>query len=429
MTSLAGRLFGERKGGVWSGPLGTLIGDWIRESDTDVMAGASDEQAMRVAAVSTCVRLISQTVASFPLHMYERLDDGGRRRVPPTNTLEQRLQQPNPWQGPMSFREQLQAGVLLRGAGFAWINWTKELVPDDTGRRVLVDRVVELIPIHPDRMEVERKQWKDPPRYFVRTDVGVRQELPADEVFHLPGLSFDGAHGRGVIQDARESIGVALGTQRYARKFWQNDATPGVVLTTDQALTPEQAEEIRERFDEQHTQNARRTAVLGKGAKIDRLTLSAEDSQFLETRKFQRAEIAGLFLVPPHMIGDVDRSTSWGTGIEQQQIGFLVYTIRPWLIRWEQAIQRCLINRADRYYAEHNVAALLRGDIRSQSAAFATGINWGWWSPNDVRRMLNENPREGGDAYLQPSNMTASGSNPAEEALRAEAAQAGGASA
>lgn len=404
--SLAARLFGgEVKAGPWGGPLGTLIESYLR--DEDLPTYVSNDTAMRVAAVSACVRLISQTVGSLPLHVYHRVGDG-RERALPTHSLERVLQRPNGWQTSMEFREQLMASVLMRGNGYAWINWVKGAVHDADGRLEWRDQVAELIPLDPNAVEVRRKAWKAAPTYLLWLEDGQKLPLPAEEILHIRGLSFNGAAGRGVIQDARESVSVAINTQTYARRFWKNDATPGVVISTDQVLTRPQAEELADQWDSRHggSQEARRTAVLGKGAKVEKLALTAEDSQFLETRKFQRAEIAGLFMVPPHLIGDVDRSTSWGSGIEQQQIAFLVYTIRPWLVRWEQAIRRCLILREDDYYVEHNVAGVQRGDLRSQSASFATGINWGWWSPNDVRRMLNENPRPGGDVYLTPSNMT-----------------------
>lgn len=410
--SLAGLLFGERKAASeWGGALGEAIRQYLRGADLGVVA-ASGDYAMRVGAVASCVRLIAQTVGALEWHLYERLDNGGRRPVQPGNTLEQLLTvKPNAWQTPLEFKEQLQASLLIKGDGLAWINWTRGQARDDNGRRVLVDQATELLPLDPDDVQVERATWKDAPRYYLRTP-NDRVELPADEVLHIRGLSFDGTRGRGVVRDAREAIGVALGTQRYAQKFWKNDATPGVVLTTDQPLTADQADEIRERFDDQHAQEARRTAVLGRGAKIERLTLSAEDSQFLETRKFQRAEIAGLFLVPPHMIGDVDRSTSWGSGIEQQQIAFLAYTIGPWLARWEQAIARCLINREDRYFVAFETDSPQWVALQQRYAAYATGRQWGWLSVNDIRGFENLNPIDDGDVYLQPLNMTQAGTPP-----------------
>lgn len=360
---------------------------------------------MRVAAVNACVSLIAETCGSIPLHAYQRTSDGGKRRVDDANSLGRVLRKPNSWQTPMEFRSQLTAHMLLRGNAYAWINWAVEVGRDAKPR----DVAQELIPMHPDRVSVETGWNQRVPRvqYFFHSDRGDKVLIPSDEILHLRGLSSDGVMARSVLSDAADAIGCALSTQRYAAALFENDATPGIAISHPKRLAPEVAKKLKENWDDLYKgpRNARGTAVLEEGMTISRISMTAEDAQFLETRQFQRSEIAGLFRVPPHLIGDVDRSTSWGTGIEQQQIAFLVYTIRPWLVRWEQAIHRAIVIREGDYFVEHLVDGLMRGDIKSRYAAYATGRQWGWLSANDIRGFENQNPIEGGDVYVTPLNM------------------------
>jgi HK97 family phage portal protein len=347
---------------------------------------------MRVAAVMSCVRLISETVGSLPLHAFTRLDAGGKQRVGSANSLEMLLQKPNEYQTPLEFRELLTSNMLLRGNGYAYIDWQTTMVSN----KVLL-QAKALHPLPVDQVEVKSDYGNGTARtvqYFLRRSTGEAMPIPSDEILHIKCLTKDGVIGRSVLEDARETFAGALSTQRYANRLFDNDATPGVILEHPLKLSDTAAQRIRETFDANHAgpRNARRTAVLEEGMKANRLAIAPNDAQFLETRQFQRSEIAGLFRVPPHLIGDVDRSTSWGTGIEQQQIAFLVYTIRPWLIRWEQSIKRSLIIREDTLFVEHLVEGLLRGDIASRYEAYVKGINNSMLTPNEVRAMENMNP-------------------------------------
>jgi HK97 family phage portal protein len=371
--------------------LGSLIAAYLRDGG-DAQKATTEDGAMRVSAVMSCVRLIAETVGSLPLHAFTRLDSGGKQRVAPTNSLEALLQKPNDYQTPLEFREQLTAHMLLRGNGYAYIDWQTTLVD----RRVLL-QAKALHPLPVDQVEVKIEDTANRARevrYLLHRSNGEPVPLPADEVLHLKGLTSDGINGRSVLMDAQETIAGALSTQRYANRLFDNDATPGVILEHPSTLTDDVARRIAETFDARHagSHNSRKTAVLEEGMKANRLSIAPNDAQFLETRQFQRAEIAGLFRVPPHLIGDVDRSTSWGTGIEQQQIAFLVYTIRPWLVRWEQGIKRSLILREDTMFVEHLVEGLLRGDIASRYGAYVQGINNSILTPNEVRGFENVNP-------------------------------------
>lgn len=376
-----------------------VLAEILRGATSASGANVTSESAMRVAAVYSCVRVISETVASLPLHVYKRLDNGKERA--PTHPLYRLLyREPNPWQTSMEFREMMQAHLCLRGNAYAIVSWNG-------------DRIVrELIPVHPDRVEVTQRPDMSLV-YEIRGAGGGKVAFPQDEILHLRGLSSDGVCGRSVLADAREAIGVAMSTQEYAGRLFANDATPGVVLKHPTRLGPETAKALKASWDSAFggSANARRTAVLEEGMTIERLSMTSDDSQFLETRKFTRSELAGIFRVPPHLIGDLDRATF--SNIEHMGIDFVTHCIRPWLVRWEQALSKALIVAPDTYFPEFNVDALLRGDIKSRYEAYAVGRNWGWLSANDIRALENLNPIEQGDEYLHPLNMVPAGSVPA----------------
>lgn len=362
---------------------------------TDSAAGipVTDETAMRIAAVNACVRVIAETVASLPLNVYQRTDERSRIRAIRHPLYRLLHDQPNSWQTSFEFRELLQNHLCLRGRAYAY----KLRVGGD---------ISELIPLNPDLVTVEQT-----PDYRLvytvnRSDSGRGPlVLKQEDVLHLRGLSSDGVDGRNVIADARETFGTALAMQAYAGRFFRNDATPSVVLSHPGKLSKEAADRLEESWNASHSgpANARRTAVIEEGMKVEKLSVAPEDAQFLESRKYTRSEIAGLFRVPPHMIGDLERSTF--SNIEHQAIDFVTHCIRPWLVRWEQAMHRDLFIAPILYFPEFNVDALLRGDTASRYQAYAVGRQWGWLSANDIRDRENMNPIEGGDTYLTPANM------------------------
>jgi HK97 family phage portal protein len=358
-------------------------------------AVVTSDSSMRVAAVYGCVRVISETVASLPLHIYRRTS-GGKERAD-THPLYRLLHDtPNAFQTAMEFREMMQAHVCLRGNAYAYINW------------VGPSRATELLPLHPDRVTV--KQRADMSLiYEVRNASGVT-EFQAEDILHIRGLSSDGITGRSVLEDARETIGVAIATQEYAGRFYANDATPSLAITLQGKLGPDARKRFVETWNDTFSgsRNARKTVVLEEGAKVEPIAMTFDDAQFLETRKFQRSEIAGIFRVPPHLIGDLDRAT-FGN-IEHQSIEFVTHCIRPWLVRWEQALSKALFTAPGTYYPEHAVEGLLRGDIKSRYDAYSIGRQHGWLSANDIRALENMNPISGGDTYLQPLNMAPAGS-------------------
>lgn len=360
------------------------------------MSGVSvgPDNALKLSTVFACVRLLSETIASLPLVVYQRQPDGGRAEAFGHPLYDLLHDAPNTNQTAIEFRQMMTAHALLRGNAYA------RIVP---GARGFAD---QLIPLHPDRVTPEELPDGNL-RYRV---VGLPNPLNDDQMLHLKGMSFDGKLGVSVVTFMRESIGLGLAAEHYGSRFFGNSATPsGVLRKTDgKTLSEPAAKRLKESWSAAHSGSRQNSvAVLEEGLEYQAIGVSNKDSQFTELREFQAEDIAGRwFGVPPHMIGLTSKATSWGSGIEQMGIGFVVYTLLPWLKRWEQAISRDLILAPRLYFVEHVVAGLLRGDTQARYAAYATGRQWGWLSVNDVRRLENMNPVTGGDAYLSPLNMS-----------------------
>jgi len=295
----------------------------------------------------------------------------------------------------MAFRETLQGHLGTWGNAFAEIEWG----PDGYVRA--------LWPLRPDRVQVGRINGEV--AYRLRLPNGENVVLPGFRVLHIPGFGFDGLVGYSPVQLARESIGLAMATEEYGARFFGNGANPGGVLKHPNKLSATAQDNLRKSWNEMHSglSNQHRIAILEEGMDYVRVGIPPDDAQFLETRKFQVVEIARWFHVPPHMIGDLDRSTN--NNIEQQSLEFVTYSLGPWLTRWEQNCKLKLLLPAERgtYFVEHLVAALVRGDIQTRYNAYAVGRQWGWLSADDVRESENMNPLPDGqgDIYMIPLNM------------------------
>lgn len=353
----------------------------------------NSQNALENGAVYACVRVIADTIGTLPLLLYQRLERGKERAVehPLFKVLHS---EPNSEMSSVVFRETLQAHLLLWGNAYA------EIVRNGAGQ------VVELWPLLPDRTEVYRTSGRR--FYTTRVGEGATVELRDEQVFHIPGLGYDGVKGYNPIRLLREGIAAGKAAEMYGAKLFANDARPGGVLQHPGRLSDEAYERLKKTWAQAHQglSNAHRMAILEEGLAWQQTGLPPEDSQFLETRKFSVTEAARVFRVPPHMIGDLDKATF--SNIEHQSLDFVVHTIRPWLVRWEQEINRKLLSDAGkvRYFAEHLVDGLLRGDIKSRYEAYSIARQNGWLSANDVRELENMNPIEGGDVYLSPLNMT-----------------------
>lgn len=372
-------------------------------------SGMSQDRALKVLIVLSCVSLIASTFGSLPVHVYRRdgEDEDERLRRHPLSWV---LRRPNPWQTGMDLRQQAKALELLQGNAYIHLTWTLVNTPKYRG-----PMATQAVVLDNARMEVEA-DTDMVPRYWYTTKKGKRVEIPLAEMWHLKALSTDGLVGRSVLTDARESLEVALQTQRYARSFFENDATPGFGLKTAAALSDRAYDRLKQYWDERKkgVEHAHSTAIFEEGLEPVTPALSPQDSQFLETRDWQRRELCGLYRVPPHMVGDVDRSTSWGSGIEQQAIGFLTFTMNTHLVSFEQSGDVALFPLTDtqraryeepEHYLKCNVDGLRRGDIRTRFASYALGRMWGLYSANECRRLENLPPYEGGDVYIQAANM------------------------
>ena len=354
----------------------------------------NEETVFNIATAYSCVNIISQTIGSLPLKVYRRMDEG--RETANKHYLYDVLHnRPNPYMIPSAFKECVQASVLTWGNGYA------EIELDRAGR------VLHLWPIYANR--VTPRLIDGVLYYDVHVSNEDTQRLPAEKIFHVPGLSFNGISGTTPIQKSRESFGQALAAQEYGSRYFKNDANPGGVLKHPQSLSDEAFKRLKKTISENHEglSNKHRFMLLEEGMSWEKVGLSPQDSQMLETTKYSGTQISGMFRVPPHMVGLLDRATF--SNIEQQSIEFLTGGIYPWTKKWEEAIGLRLFMDFERpeYYAEFISDGYLRGDIAARTSYYSTGIQNGWLSVNDIRRKENMNPVAGGDKYFRQLNLTA----------------------
>lgn len=372
------------------------------------------DTALRTTAVFACVRILAETLASLPLILYEKSADGGKKRAENHTIYPILHDQPNPEMTSFDFWETLMAHVVLRGNGYAEIDWS-------AGGQVL-----GLWPLHPDRTVPGRNSNRELVyTYYPSADnpqFSGPVTLKSWQVLHLRGLSSNGLYGYSPIDLAMQAVGLSAAAEEFGSRFFGNDARPGIVLKHPGELGDKAMGNLRKYWEEKHgsLSNAQRVGILEEGMDIKEIGLAPEHAQFLETRKFQVHEIARIFRIPPHMLADLERATF--SNIEHQSIDFVVHTMRPWLVRFEKAIKKSLLTPTEKkkYYAEFLVDALLRGDTKSRYETYQIGINNGILSPNDARRRENMNPVTGGDTYLVPLNLAPIGSTPQQNSLRSK---------
>jgi HK97 family phage portal protein len=379
-------------------PRDPALAGWFGGHEAASGMVVTPDTAMRATAVFACVQYLARSIAAMPLILYRRLPDSGKARDYEHPLARVLHDQPNSWQTAYEFRAMLQAHLSLRGNAYARIVAANG------------NPVAALLPLHPDRVRPlpERVSGRLAYEYFPRR--GAREVLLQEEVLHLRGLSLaeDGVIGLSPLDCMREAVGLTLAAEAYGARFYRNNARPGIVLKHPGRLSPDAGKRLKESWNSQYAgpENAHKTAVLEEGMDLISVGMTAEEAQFLETRKFQRNEIAAIFGVPPHKIGDLERATF--SNIEHQAIEVVTDTIRPWAVAWEQAMTRDLFTEELRrtHMLAFNLDGLLRGDIESRYRAYATGRQWGWLSANDVREREDMNRIDGGDLYLAPVNMT-----------------------
>ncbi len=363
----------------------------------------NEHTAMQMTAVYSCVRILAEAVAGLPLHLYRYTDNGGKEKALNHSLYFLLHDEPNPEMSSFVFRETLMSHLLLWGNAYA------QIIRNGKGE------VIALYPLMPNRMRVDRDTKGNLYYSYTRysdeapTLNGLTVTLRPSDVLHIPGLGFDGLVGYSPIAMAKNAIGLAMATEEYGAKFFANGAAPGGVLEHPGTIKDPQKVKDSWNIAYQGSGNAHRVAVLEEGMKYQPIGISPEQAQFLETRKFQINEIARIFRVPPHMVGDLEKSSF--SNIEQQSLEFVKYNLDPWVIRWEQAISRSLLSPSEKklYFTKFNVDGLLRGDYVSRMNGYATARQNGWMSANNIRELenLDRIPAElGGDLYLINGNMT-----------------------
>ncbi len=350
--------------------------------------------AIQMSTVYACVRVIAETIASLPLHVYEGSDAGSNKAT--KHPLYRLIHdEPNPEMTSFVWRETMLTHLLL------WGNSYSQIIRNGRGQ------VVGLYPLLPDYMEVDRDA-KGKLTYKYTNSEGTSTWLRPEDVLHIPGLGFDGIVGYSPVAMEKNAIGLGISAEEYGSKFFSNGARPSGILTHPNTVKDPAA--LRASWNAAYggAANASRVAVLEEGMTFAPLSMPNNEAQFLETRRFQVEEICRIYRVPPHMVGDLSRATF--SNIEHSSIDFAVHTIRPWLVRIEQAMNRALFpdREKGRFYVQFNLDGLMRGDYKSRMEGYAIARQNGWMSANDIRELENQNPipaEEGGDAYLCNGNM------------------------
>jgi HK97 family phage portal protein len=356
--------------------------------------------ALQVAAVFSCLRILGETVAGLPLHVLERLPEGGKRQARELPLYRKLHQQPNAWQTSFEWREQAVFHVGLWGNAFS------ELKPGPSGA------VDQIVPLHPSRMKVERIE-NGRLRYKYREEKGQETIYSEEQILHIRGPSDDGVNGMSIVEECKDAIALARACELHGARFFAAGARPGFILSTDGQLNAEARETLASQWDRKHggVANSQKTAVLTGGLKPYELPQSSNtDAQFLEARKYQLEEIGRLFRIPGSLLGIAGA----GGNPEHSGLEFVQHTILPWLRRFESAFMRDLIERDDLYEVEFDVRGLLRGDSASRSSYYRAMWDIGALSTNDVLALENRNPVEGGDVRYRPLNMGTLGEQPTE---------------
>ena len=362
----------------------------------------NERSAMQMTAVYACVRILSEAIAGLPLHMYRYKDEGGKEKATGHTLYHLLHDEPNPEMTSFVFRETLMTHLLLWGNAYA------QIIRNGKGE------VIALYPLMPNRMEVNRDQ--NGMLYYVYqktsddapTMEGSSVILSPSEVLHVPGLGFDGLVGYSPIAMAKNAIGLSMAAEEYGAKFYANGAAPSGVLEHPGVL--KDPAKVRDSWNAAFggSSKSHKVAVLEEGLKYTPISISPNEAQFLETRKFQIDEIARIFRVPPHMVGDLEKSSF--SNIEQQSLEFVTYTLSPWMVRWEQSLSKALLSEEEKvsYFFKFNVDGLLRGSYHERMQGYSVGIQNGFMCPNDVRELedLDLIPEElGGNKYMVNGNM------------------------
>lgn len=345
---------------------------------------------------------ISPVMPPLPLYLYKRLTGGGKELVRKHPLFNLMRRKPNPEMTAMRYRSTLQGHLASFGNAYSYIDWGGDGYPK------------ALWPIRPDRVDVTRKNGSLEYKYYPGAEDRKLSEgftIPNENMLHIPGFGFDGLIGYSPISLAREAVGLGLATEEFGARFFGSGTHPGMIVEHPGQLSAQAHANLKQSLTETYSGlgNTHRLLLLQEGMKANKIVIDPKDSQFLETRKFQINEICRLYHIPPHMLADVEKSTSWGSGIEEQNIGFITHTMRPWFVLWEEELSRVLLLEREQedYFFEFDLMALLRGDSEKRWNAYIMGKRNGILNADEIRNWENLNPIEGGKGkeYIIERNM------------------------
>lgn len=369
---------------------GTFWQEWFGTSNSGKVVTA--DKAIQLSAVWACVRLLSESVSTLPMKIYERQSDGSRKLARDNPVYQLLCRRPNAEMTPSRFMLMLVASICLRGNAFV-------------EKHFIGSKLVSLVPLLPQNMVVKRL---DSGRLeYTYTDNGKPRVIPERNLMHIRGFGLDGVCGMMPLSSGRDVIGSAMAVEESAAKIFEQGLQSSGFLSAEQPLNDDQRERLRGYMQAfTGSKNAGKIMVLEGGLKYQGVTMNPEDAQMLESRAFSIEEICRWFRVPPFMVGHTSKQSSWASSLEGMNLQFLTHTLRPLLVNIEQEIARCLLGGDEDLFAEFSVEGLLRADSAGRAAYYTSALQNGWMSRNDVRRLENMPPIEGGDIYTVQLNLT-----------------------
>ena len=384
---------------------GTFWEEWFGTSSSGKVVTA--DKAIQLSAVWACVRLLSESISTLPLKIYVRQPDGSRKAATDHPAYSIPCRRPNSEMTPSRFMLMVVASICLRGNAFI-------------EKKFIANRLVSLVPLLPQNMVVKRLVTGA--LEYKYTENGNERVIPVKNIMHIRGFGLDGVCGMMPMKTGRDVIGSAMAVEESAAKIFEQGLQSSGFLSAENALSDEQRERLRSYMAAfTGSKNAGKIMVLEGGLKYQGVTMNPEDAQMLESRSFSIEEICRWFRVPSFMVGHTTKQSSWASSLEGMNLQFLTHTLRPLLVNIEQEIGRCLLDSDDEVFAEFSVEGLLRADSAGRAAYYTSALQNGWMSRNDVRRLENMPPIEGGDIYTVQLNLTQlknlESSNPAVQAL------------
>ena len=375
----------------------------IGEDVVNVPAGPmSTTTAMKYTAVFACIRVLAETFASAPAKLYQKINDDERESRNDLAIYEIFHDRPNEEMAPFNFKEACMIALNTGGNAVC---------------ERLVNRSGQTVGLHPyqwQQVSIDRDKETRRLRYKVNDGNGgnVEKELTRDQVFHVPGPSFDGVIGLSPIEYAASAIRLGRSYEEFGNQMFKNAAMPSGAFSTDGTLNDTSFARLKKELGENYTglKSIGVPMLLENGLKFTPFSMKPIDAQLIENKKFQTEDIARVYRVPLHLIQNLDRATN--NNIEHQSLEFIMYTMLPWFKRWEENINMQLLTPSQRragYYMEFDLRGLLRGDQISRSRAYGVGRQWGWLSVNDIRKLENMPPIPNGDIYMEPENMREAG--------------------